>query len=154
MPRGGDPVTDVIDSLGTPAGGASDGTLAFPTDALAAGRYDTVLIDGTDAELARAPFWVREPDAPPVLDMRWQVDRGEPIEVSFTQAPANRFDWIGLYERDADPLVDYYIDYRYTGAAVEGTVTFDTLLEPGRYTAYYLLTDVYRQIASVDFVVR
>lgn len=154
VPRGGDPVTDVIDSLGTPPGSEADGTVTFPTGALAAGAYDAVLIDGADAELARAPFWVREPDAPPVLDMRWRFDSGEPIEVSFTQAPGNRFDWIGLYERGGDPLVDYYIDYRYTGAAVEGTVTFDTLLEPGRYTAYYLLTDVYRQVASIDFVVR
>ncbi len=33
-------------------------------------------------------------------------------------------------------------------------MTFDALLPPGRYTAYYLLTDVYRQVASVDFVVK
>ncbi len=45
---------------------------------------------------------------------------GEPIQIAFTQAPANRFDWIGLYERGGDPLVDYYIDYRYAGAVVEG----------------------------------
>lgn len=78
---------------------------------------------------------------------------GEPIEIAFTRAPGNRFDWIGLYARGGDPLVDYYLEYRYTGAVVEGSVTFDVPLPPGRYTAYYLLTDVYRQVAAVDFVV-
>jgi hypothetical protein len=119
-----------------------------------------VLIDGADAELARTPFWVREVGAPPVLDAAWRFDVGEPIVISFTQAPANRFDWIGLYERGADPLVDYYLAYRYTEAVVEGSVTFGDEgygpwpLPPGRYTAFYLLTDVYRQVASVDFVVK
>jgi len=160
VPAGGDPVTDVIDSQGTPPGALTDGVVTFATGALAAGAYDVVLIDGADAELARTPFWVRDVDAPPVLGSVWRFDVGEPIEISFTQAPANRFDWIGLYERGADPLVDYYIAYRYTRAAVEGSVTFDEReygpwpLPPGRYTAYYLLTDVYREIASVDFVVR
>jgi hypothetical protein len=80
--------------------------------------------------------------------------------ISFTKAPGNRFDWIGLYERGDDPLVDLYLAYRYTGAVVEGSVTFDDRgngsrpLPPGRYTAFYLLTDVYRQVASVPFVVR
>ncbi|MGZ8580766.1 MAG: endonuclease/exonuclease/phosphatase family protein [Actinomycetota bacterium] len=153
VPRDGDPVVDVIDSHGTLAGAPTDGTTTFPTGALASGAYDVVLIDGADAELARAPFWVREPDAPPLLDTRWRWGTGEPVEISFTQAPANRFDWIGLYERGGDPLVDYYIDYRYAGAVVEGSVTFGEL-PAGRYTVYYLLTDVYRQVASVAFVVR
>jgi endonuclease/exonuclease/phosphatase family metal-dependent hydrolase len=160
VPVGGDPVTDVLDSLGTPAGEATDGIVTFDTGALAAGSYDVVLIDGSDAELARTPFWVREVGAPPVLDSVWRFDVGEPIVISFTQGPANRFDWIGLYERGADPLIDYYLAYRYTEAAVEGSVTFGDEgygpwpLPPGRYTAFYLLTDVYRQVASVDFVIK
>ncbi len=160
VPAGGDPVTDMIDSRGTPPGALTDGVATFPTGALAPGAYDVVLIDGADAELARSPFWVRAVDAPPVLGSRGRFDVGEPIRISFTRAPANRFDWIGLYERGGDPLVDYYIAYRYTRAAVEGAVTFDERgygpwpLPPGRYTAFYLLTDVYRQIASVDFVVK
>ena len=160
VPAGGDSLTDVIDSQGTPPGAATDGTVTFATDTLTAGAYDAVLIDGADAELARAPFWIREVDAPPVLDAAWRFDVGEPIVISFTQAPANRLDWIGLYERDGDPFVDYYLAYRYTRAAVEGSVTFAEEgngrwpVPPGRYTAYYLLTDVYRQVASVDFVVK
>ena len=160
VPSGGDPVADVIDSQGTPPSALTDGVVTFATGALAAGPYDVVLIDGSDGELARTPFWVNEVDAPPVLGSAFRFDVGEPIEISFTQAPASRFDWIGLYERGGDPLVDYYIAYRYARAAVEGSVTFDEKeygpwpLPPGRYTAYYLLTDVYRAVASVDFVVK
>lgn len=160
VPAGGDPVTDVIDSRGTPPGALTDGVATFATGALVSGAYDVVLIDGADNELARSPYWVRGVDAPPVLGSRWRFDVGEPIRISFTGAPANRFDWIGLYERGGDPLVDYYIAYRYTRAAVEGAVTFGERgygpwpLPPGRYTAFYLLTDVYRQIASVHFTVK
>jgi endonuclease/exonuclease/phosphatase family metal-dependent hydrolase len=160
VPRGGDALADVLDSLGTPPGAASDGVVTFPTDALEATAYDAVLIDGADVELARSAFWVREAGAPPELDTAWRHDLGDPIAISFTKAPGNRFDWIGLYERGDDPLVDLYLAYRYTGAVVEGSVTFDDRgngsrpLPPGRYTAFYLLTDVYRQVASVPFVVR
>ncbi|MGZ8631768.1 MAG: endonuclease/exonuclease/phosphatase family protein [Actinomycetota bacterium] len=159
VPSGGDPVADVIDSQGTPPGAATDGSVLFPTDTLAPGAYDVVLIDGVDAELARGPFWVRDVDAPPVLDTsRWRFAAGEAIEASWTFGRANRFDWIGLYDRDADPTVASYHAYEYSGADVEGSVTFRGRrgagpLPPGRYTAYYLLTDVYRDVASVDFVV-
>ena len=155
VPVGGDPVSDVIDSHGTPPGAPTDGTVAFPTDGLAAGEYDVVLIDGADAELARSPFWVRPVGAPPELDAERRVEVGEPVAISFSLAPANRFDWIGIYERGGDPVVDSYLDYRYAGAVVEGSVSFDgpRSLPPGRYTAHYLLTDLYRSVATVDFVV-
>lgn len=152
VPRGGDPVTDAIDSLSTPPAAPTDGTLGFPTDVLPPGRYDVVMIDGSDAELARAPVWVREPDAPPLLDVPWRRDTGESVVVSFTSAPGNRFDWIGLYERGADP--SSYLDYRYAGGVEEGAVTFDPLLTPGRYVVRYMLTDVYRVVATSGFVVR
>ena len=159
VPSGGDPTADAVDSQGTPPGAPTDGSVEFPTDALAPGAYDAVLVDGADAELARGPFWVRDVDASPVLDTsRWRFAAGEPIDVSFTFGWANRFDWIGLYDRGADPTIASYHTYGYTGAAVEGSVTFAGgggagPLPPGRYTAYYLLTDVYREVASVDFVV-
>ena len=153
VPRGADPIVDAVDSMGTPPGAATDGTLSFATDALAPGPYDVVLLGGDDSELARSPWWLREPGAPPVLDAPWAVDAGVPVEISFTQAPGNRFDWIGIYPRGGDPAVDAYLDYRYAGAVVEGSVTFDDL-PPGRYTAFYLLTDLYRPVAAVDLLVR
>jgi endonuclease/exonuclease/phosphatase family metal-dependent hydrolase len=157
---GGDPATDAIDSLPTPAGAPTDGVVSFPTAALDPGPYEAALIDGADAELARGPFWIRDVGAAPVLDTsRRRFDVGQPIDVSWTFGRANRYDWIGLYRRDADPEVASYLSYRYTDASVEGSATFGAggagrwPLPPGRYSAYYLLTDVYRRIASVDLVV-
>ena len=75
-------------------------------------------------------------------------------------APGNRFDWIGVYERHADPWVAYYEGYIYTGAREEGVGALGRAaipgwpLAPGRYTVYYLLNDNYREIAAADFVIK
>ena len=95
---------------------------------------------------------------------------GEPIVVSWEDGPANRWDWIGIYEaKAANPKVDYYLIWNYTGLhasgtdppVVEGSVTFDEStmgrpwpLPPGRYVAHYLVMDRYRSIGSATFAVR
>jgi endonuclease/exonuclease/phosphatase family metal-dependent hydrolase len=161
VPAGGDPATDEIDSKPTPAGEPTDGDVFFPTSSWTAGGYDVVLVDGSSNELSRYGYWVREPGAPPVLDTdRWSYGVGDPITVTWQGAPGNRFDWLGVYVRDADPLVAYYKDYLYTKATVRGSATFDDgahgrwPLLPGRYTIYYLLNDNYRQVAGTNFVIR
>jgi endonuclease/exonuclease/phosphatase family metal-dependent hydrolase len=161
VPSGGDPATDAVDAAPTPAGDPVDGSVGFATGAWASGGYDAVLVDAADAPLSRYPFWVREPGAPPRLRTdRWSYRVGEPITVTWEGAPANRWDWIGVYRRGADPLVAYYKAYLYTRATVAGATTFrgGTIdrwpFPPGRYTMYYLLTDVYRQVARADFVIR
>jgi len=120
-----------------------------------------VLVDATDAPLSRGPFWVRPPGDPPVLSTtKWAFDVGERIGVSWNLAPGNRFDWIGVYERHADPHVAYYAGYVYTGASEEGSGHIGRAairrwpLPVGRYTVYYLLADNYRQVASADFVIK
>ncbi|MGZ5289194.1 MAG: hypothetical protein ACXWE5_06895 [Actinomycetota bacterium] len=161
VPAAGDPATDAIDAQATPAGSPVDGSVTFPTDALAPGAYDAVLVDATDAPLSRGSFWIRIPGGAPVLSTtRWAFDVGEPIGVTWTLAPGNRFDWIGVYERHADPRVAYYVGYIYTGAREEGSGVLGRAaisrwpLPPGRYTVYYLLADNYRQVASADFVIK
>ena len=85
---------------------------------------------------------------------------GEPIRISWEGAPAHRFDWIGIYARDADPQVAYYKDYLYTRGTLVGSATFrgGTVkhwpLRPGRYTAYLLVSDIYLDVAGVDFVIK
>ena len=82
-----------------------------------------------------------------------------PIVASWRDAPGSRWDWIGIYERDADPLVDSYLFYVYTGQTVQGEVTIDANgegdwpLPPGEYDAHYLLDDGYVSLAVAPFTV-
>lgn len=161
VPEGGDPATDALDAVPTPGGQPNDGSVTLPTASLAAGAYDVVLADAADAVLSRAPFWTRDPGSPPTLvTAKHRYSVGESLGFSWTQAPGNRFDWIGVYPRDADPASGSYAGYVYTRATVVGSAVFDSRaddrwpLPAGRYTAYYLTTDIYRAVASVDFVVR
>ena len=50
---------------------------------------------------------------------------GEPITATWRDAPGSRWDWIGVYARGGDPLVDYYLYYVYTGQDVQGSVVID-----------------------------
>ncbi len=161
VPAGGDPATDALDSQAIPSGSPTDGSLVFPTNALTSGAYEAVLVDAADSPLSRGPFWVHAAGAPPVIaTTRWAYDVGQPIGVTWNLAPGNRYDWIGVYARDADPMVAYYKGYIYTGASQQGMGTLGKAaiprwpLPPGRYTVYYLLKDSYRQVASDDFVIR
>ncbi|HEY6566434.1 MAG TPA: endonuclease/exonuclease/phosphatase family protein [Actinomycetota bacterium] len=161
VPTGGDPATDAIDQAPTPAPMDVDGSLAFATGAWAPGGYDAVLVSSTDAELSRAGFFVRFPGAGPLVDTSsWGYDVGEPITVRWEGMPGNRFDWAAIYRRGADPADGAYLAYIYTGSAVTGSVTFDAdsmkrwPLAPGRYTAWVLVSDVYRAVGGADFVVR
>ncbi len=128
---GGDPATDALDAQATPAGSPVDGSVTFPTGSLVPGSYEAVLVDAADAPLSRGPFWVRPPGGAPVLSTtKWAFDVGEPIGVSWTLAPGNRFDWIGVYDRHADPGVASYAGYVYTGASEEGSGTHRSRGDP------------------------
>jgi hypothetical protein len=139
------------------------------TGSLDPGGYDVVLLDGDD-EIARNEFWVR-PVKPTV---RLATDRkrygvGDPIEVTWDNGPANRWDWIGVYRADADnPHVDNYLLWGYTGGhesgalppSVSGEMTLGPSsqghpwpLPPGHYVVHYLLTDQYNSAGSTPFTV-
>ena len=91
--------------------------------------------------------------------------------MTWKNAPANRWDWIGVYKKGAaDPNVDSYLIWQYTGGAgsgtsagtVAGTMTMDKgtvegepwPLPPGRYVMYYLLADGYKWVAKTEFRVK
>jgi Endonuclease/Exonuclease/phosphatase family len=149
---------------------AANGSFDVDTASLAPGGYDAVLMNGDGTELARVGLSVRDPNA--VIAVSTDAStyaEGEPIVVSWTGGPANRWDWIGVYEADkADPKVDSYLVWNYTGLhasgtvppAVDGSVTMDGSaqggpwpLPPGRYVVHYLVTDRYRSIGSATFEV-
>jgi hypothetical protein len=101
----------------------------------------------------------------------WTRDRtyeqGERIRVSWSGAPGNRYDWLGMFRpTDIHPLA-YLCDagycrnwnykwYRYTGARIRGTTTFGPSaevgygswpLKRGRYEIRLLADDGYRLLA-------
>jgi hypothetical protein len=94
---------------------------------------------------------------------------GEPIEVTWDDGPANRWDWIGLYKADAaNPNKDDYLLWGYTGGhdsgalppTVDGTMTLGPgsqgkpwPLPPGDYVVHYLLSDQYQSAGSAQFTV-
>jgi len=128
-------------------------------DGLATGRY---VVEARDADgiAASTPLWVREPGSGPTIATSADTyGAGEPIEITWTNAPGNRWDWIGLYRRGADPNVAWYLNWFYTRGTIEGEGSIDSSAEgkwprkPGEYTIYYLIDDSYAQVASVDITI-
>ena len=106
--------------------------------------------------------------------MRLSTDKptyavGEPIEVTWDDGPANRWDWIGVYEADAaDPEQDDYLLWGYTGGHDAGALpptVFGAMtmgpdsqgrpwpLPPGDYRIHYLLADQYSSAGYVEVTV-
>jgi endonuclease/exonuclease/phosphatase family metal-dependent hydrolase len=174
-PDGGDGLTfggsDVsAPPLAAQAAPSVDGTLTFTTDGMAPGAYVAMLVGENRAPLAYTRFWLKAKGALPRLSTdKRSYAVGEPIDVVWADAPANRWDWIGVYEAAAaDPLVDSYLIWQYTGGAASGTMAgppAGTLaldgaawgkpwpLPPGRYKVFYLLADGYKAVASANFTV-
>ena len=158
VPAGGDPATDAVSERAT--GGSLDGTLTFATDLLEPGSYEAVLLDAGGGEFSRIPFWLEAPDARPVVSTgRDTYAVGEPIDVRWSNARGERWDWIGIYRRHRDPHVAWYLLWLYTGATVEGLAVLDAgasgrfPLAAGRYSVYLFRDDGYVPMASSDFTI-
>jgi endonuclease/exonuclease/phosphatase family metal-dependent hydrolase len=152
----GDPSYPVAD---VPTGGATDGTIPIATDDWSPGAYEAMLMGG-DAVVSRIRFWVEAPgDRTHVSTTRDTYDVGEPIRVTWSNAPGERWDWVGVYQRGADPNIDTYLIWFYTHTAIQGFGTLDASsfgpwpLPPGRYTVMLLADDGYRMLARAPFSV-
>jgi hypothetical protein len=147
------------------------GTTSVDTAGWDPGGYDVVLGGEDGAEIARVSFVLRDPAAPLELTTdRKTYPRGEQIEVSWSRAPANRWDWLGVFEASAaDPERDDYLIWDYAAGHSAGTLppTTDggaTLgpdsqnkpwpLPPGDYVVHYLLADEYESAGTAEFSVR
>ena len=87
-------------------------------------------------------------------------DVGESIRVSWTGAPGQLFDWVGLFRcHRICQGAGWYLVYRYTRTRIEGSVVFgaDTYLgegvaswplPPGRYVARLFVDDSYHAIGK------
>jgi endonuclease/exonuclease/phosphatase family metal-dependent hydrolase len=163
VPEGEGPSAAVV-TLDAPG---DSGTAELETGDLDPTGYDAVLVDDSGAEVARVAFWLRDSEA----EVKLSTDKatyaeGEPITVSWEDGPANRWDWIGVYEADAaDPEVDDYLVWAYTGLHESGTVPPTVSgslalsgaspgswpLPPGRYVVHYLVTDQYISAGTTSF---
>jgi hypothetical protein len=147
------------------------GTVEVDTGQLAAGPYQVDLVDGEGTVVASNELYVRPQDAKvEVTTDASTYAVGEPITVHWTDGPANRWDWIGVYPADAaDPEKDAYLVWGYTGGHDAGALPPSTEgelvmgrdhqgrpwpLPRGRYVVHYLLTDQYASAGSTTFTVR
>jgi hypothetical protein len=159
VPSGEDPVAASVADVPT---GAADGALELAPDGeWTAGEYEAVLLDGSGQALASAPFWVAAPGQEPVIATAARVyEVGTPIDVTWSWSPGNRWDWVAVYPRGADPNVASYSHWLYTGATVEGGASIGGPvagrwpLEPGKYSVYLMEDDNYVKLAGADFTVR
>ena len=148
----------------TGAGAPTDGTLTFATGRFRPGHYTASLLDGAGAVLSRSPFWVKSPTARARVFTSRRVYRvRRPIVVRWRDAPGERWDWVGVYTRGANPNIAYYLRWGYTHASIAGHHTLDRTpgyygygpqpwpLKPGRYSVYLLRDDGYAIIARGAF---
>lgn len=127
---------------------------------LGAGDYEVRLLGADGAALAVAPFSVVAAGTMPKLAVDApSYASGAPITASWRNGPGSRWDWLGVYAHGADPLVDSYLGYVYTGQTVAGSVVIDEGAEgdwplpPGTYDVHYLLDDGYTSLAVASFTI-
>ncbi len=149
----------------------ASGDIKVDTTKLAPGGYQVELVDGDGDVVATNELYVRPKAAK--VDLTTDASSyevGKPIAVRWTDGPANRWDWIGVYKAGADnPEKDSYLVWGYTGGhdagalppATEGELVLGRdhqgkpwPLPPGKYVAHYLLTDQYTSVGSTNFTVK
>jgi hypothetical protein len=163
--------TEVSTPSATIADAQGDATreVSVRTDTITPGAYDAVLLSADGEILDRSPFWVYPPEAPAVVAVADStLSLGDSLVVMFSNAPGNRWDWIGIYKAtDADVPTDGsipddsgdYLGYDYTRTEIEGEVTFprtsytgsgDWPLSPGRYEVRLMIDDGYETLARSE----
>ena len=136
------------------ADAGADGRVALPTTGLRPGAYELVRVAADGAERSRSPVWLSA-GAPPVISAgRRRYREGEGIELSWREAPGNRWDWVGIYPDGADPSREEPLFYRFCGARPSGSLTISEHVPPGAYLATLMLDDGYEVLALAAFEVR
>lgn len=170
-PGGEDTDRLVVVAADEPAGGGAGimwlppmeanyfGQVLFGSGNLEPGAYDVALLTAGDEELSRSRFWVVAPGATPIVSVPATVAAGEPVAVTWSGAPAERFDWVAIYDAGELDLYNAYWAFAYTGATVDGSYTFgpddigEDMLSPGEYVAVLAGDDHYVVLATAPFTV-
>jgi hypothetical protein len=106
--------------------------------------------------LSRSTFWVVRPDAAAAVSATTRVRAGRAIRVSWTNAPAFRRDWVGIWKAGDPDLYNDYLTFVYTGATVAGSTTVPgdrKAFPPGRYVVRLMKDDGYAELARSAFTV-
>ena len=170
VPAGHGPAAAVAAvSVGPPA--TADGRATFSTAALAPGAYEALLVAANSSVRSRSPFWLYPPGAPTRVATSKSVYLvGEPIGVTWANAPGMRWDWLSVYvpgSSDSSKIAEgcnagcssngRYLMYTYTKTAIEGATRIDATavpgtyawpLKPGSYEIRLLVDDSYRSVGS------
>lgn len=159
VPEGGSAEKDALMWL-PPYEASFFGSVTFGSGNLEPGLYDAVLVGAEGKEASRSQFWLVDPTATPMVSAgKSTYKAGETITVTWDNAPANRWDWIGLYSAGDPDLYNGYWGYVYTKASVAGGATLDStvlgeeMLPPGEYELRLMLDDVYVVLATTSFTV-
>ncbi len=146
-----------------PSAYAVEATAMFDTADLAPGEWTAWLMtSGHGATIASADFSIIDPaTVPQVATDKLAYSVGEPITVTFGNAPGGSLDWLGIYPVDVVPDGDpgslrwTYISGLTTGTRTLGAGSAGTTwpLPPGEYAVHLLLNDGYTIAATATFTV-
>jgi len=145
--------------LPTGPDGTTDRTLTFDTTGLEQGSYDVVLYDGAGVELARDGVVLVEEAQPPVITVTDDTLEGDQaLEVAWSFAPGNRYDWLGVFRAGISAKVGSIKAWRYMDARIEGSAPGARGAGPwplpaGEYEVRICLDDSYRCRVSTGFTV-
>ena len=142
--------------------GLVEGTVTFTQGLTTAGDWVAfLLLNDIYTKLAQTKFSVIDFGQPYVRANKSVYTNQEPIQISFTNAPGNPTDWIGIYPVGVTPggpaatLWNYVNGTQTATVGInEGTITFPTgLVTAGAYDAYLLENDGYTILATELFTV-
>lgn len=142
---------------------AGRGAVQLPTQSLAPGRFEVVLLSPGNAVLSRIPFALKAPgDTAQVMLDRTVYAPGETIGVHWRNGPGNRWDWIGVFPGSEPPSTANTLCWQHTDTAIEGRWAIDGSapgderwpLPPGEYQVVYLLQDAFVPVAKARLSIR
>jgi len=134
-------------------------------DALEPGWYRLVLSDAQNQSISTNDFWILDPaEKPSVQVMGERFKAGEPVPVSWQNAPGYRNDWLGVFPADAPEYSEEPVAYIYLGARSSGMTMLQQStvgyswplpeqfegwpLPPGRYVLRLLQDDGYKMLGQ------
>jgi endonuclease/exonuclease/phosphatase family metal-dependent hydrolase len=130
----------------------------FASNDMAAGDYDAVLLDTAGRARQRARFTIVSRDATPRITVTRQADTGaRGLQVSWSNAPGNRHDWIGIYRAGevnvTGSLAIVYTDARFNGSLDLPLTSEKGPLPPGAYEARLMRDDSFAILAVAPFTI-